>query len=56
MEQIIARTHLVMHKGIYRVERDFINDAISLDFRAQKFSLIFRIKTLFSRMSLYFAL
>ena len=32
-----------MHKGILRVERIFINDAInfSLDFRAQYFPLIF---------------
>ena len=30
-----------MHQETYRVERIFINDAISLDFRAQKLSLIF---------------
>ena len=41
MEQISARTHLVMHQGTFRVERIFINDGISLDFRAQKFPLIF---------------
>ena len=47
LEQIIVRTHFVMYKGTFRVDRIFINDAMSLDFRAQKFSLIFRIKTLF---------
>ena len=26
-----------MHEGIFRVKRIFINDAISLDFRAQNF-------------------
>ena len=36
LEQIIARTHFVMHKGTSRVERIFINDAIAVDFRAQK--------------------
>ena len=41
LEQIIARRPFVMHKGTFRVERIFINDAISLDFRAQKFPLIF---------------
>ena len=30
-----------MHDETFRVERIFINDAISLDFRAQKFPLIF---------------
>ena len=29
-----------MQQGIFRVEHIFINDAISLDFRAQKFPLI----------------
>ena len=41
LEQIIARTPSVMHQGKFRVERIFINDAISLDFRAQNFPLIF---------------
>ena len=41
LEQIIARTPFVMHKGTFRVERIFINDAFSLDFRAQNFPLIF---------------
>ena len=30
-----------MQQGIFRVEYIFINDAVSLDFRAQKFPLIF---------------
>ena len=56
MEQIIARTPFVMHLGIYRVEHIFINDAISLDFRAQNFPLIFPYKNTFlNSMSLYFA-
>ena len=41
VEQIIARTHLVMYLGTFRVERIFFNDAISSYFRAQKFPLIF---------------
>ena len=41
LEQIIARTPFVMHYGTFRFERVFINDASSLDFRAQKFPLIF---------------
>ena len=41
LEQIIARTPFIMHLGTFRVERILINDAISLDFRAQKFNLIF---------------
>ena len=41
MEQIIATTPFVMHKGTFKVERIFINDAVSLDFCAQKFRLIF---------------
>ena len=57
MEQIIARTHLVMHYGTFRVERGFINDAVSLDFRSQKFPLIFPyLNTSLNSMSLYFAL
>ena len=28
-----------MHSGTFRVERIFINDDISLDFRAQKFGI-----------------
>ena len=41
LEEIIARTPFVKHSGIFRVERIFMNNAISLDFRAQKFPLIF---------------
>ena len=41
LKQIIARTPFVMHKETFRVGRIFINDAISLDFRAQKFPSIF---------------
>ena len=42
LEQIIARTSFLMHQGTFRVECIFINnDAISLDFRAQKFPSIF---------------
>ena len=32
LEQIVARTQLVMHQGTFRVEHSFIYDAISLDF------------------------
>ena len=41
LEQIIARTHFIMYKGTFRMDRIFIDDAIFLDFRAQKLSLIF---------------
>ena len=41
LEQIIAMTPFVMHKGTFRAERIFNNDAMSLDFRAQNFPLIF---------------
>ena len=41
LEQIIARTPFVMHKGRVRVERIFINNTISLDFRTQKLPFIF---------------
>ena len=47
MTQIITRTPLEMHKGTVRVERILINDAISLDIRAQKFRLIFPYKRSF---------
>ena len=36
LEQIIARTHFVMHQGTFRVEGILINDVISLDFCAKK--------------------
>ena len=39
-----------MQQGIFRVEYIFINDAVSLDFRAQKFPFFL------NSMSLYFAL
>ena len=46
-----------MHYGTIIVERIFINNAISLDFRAQKFPLIFSYENTFlNSMSLYFAL
>ena len=57
MEQTVARTSFVMHEGTFRVERIFINDAISLDFRAQKLPLIFPYyNTFLNNISLYFAL
>ena len=46
-----------MQQGIFRVEYIFINDAISLDFRAQKFPLIcLYLNPFLNSMSLYFAL
>ena len=41
MEQVIARTQSVKHKGLFNVERMFNKDVISLDFCAQNFPLIF---------------
>ena len=41
LEQIIARTPFVMHLGTFAVEDILTNDAISLDFCAQKFPLNF---------------
>ena len=38
---IIARTPFVMYKGTFRVERIFINNAFSFDFRAQNIPLVF---------------
>ena len=36
----MAGTSFVMHSGIFGVEHISINDAISLDFRAENFPLI----------------
>ena len=41
LEKIIARTHSFMHQSFFRPNYIFDNDAYFLDFRAQKFSLIF---------------
>ena len=41
LEQIIARTVCAMHYGIFSLYYIFKNDACFLDFRAQKFPLIF---------------
>ena len=40
-QKIIARTLCFMHQGILSPYNIFNNDAYFLDFRAQKFSLIF---------------
>ena len=39
--KIIARTHCFMHQSFFRPNYIFNNNAYFLDFRAQKFSLIF---------------
>ena len=41
LEKIIARTHCFMHQSFFRPNYIFDNDAYFLDFRAQKFPLIF---------------
>ena len=41
LEKIIARTHCFMHRSLFRPNYIFNNDAYFLDFRAQKFPLIF---------------
>ena len=41
LEKIIARTHCFMHHSFFRPNYIFNNDAYFLDFRAQKFPLIF---------------
>ena len=41
LEKIIARTHCFMHGCLFRPYYIFNNDAYFLDFRAQKFPLIF---------------
>ena len=41
LEKIIARTHCFMHQNFFRQNYIFNNDAYFLDFRAQKFPLIF---------------
>ena len=45
----MARMHFVKLKGTFRVECIFINDAISLDFRAQSFPLIFPYENTFKQ-------
>ena len=46
-----------MRLGTFRVDCIFINDSISLDFRAQNFPLIFPYKNTFlNSKSVYFAL
>ena len=41
LEKIIARTRCFMHQSFFRTNYIFNNDAYFLDFRAQKFPLIF---------------
>ena len=41
LEKIIARTHCFMHQSFFRPNYILNNDAYFLDFRAQKFPLIF---------------
>ena len=41
LEKIIAGTHCFMHQSFFRPNYIFNNNAYFLDFRAQKFSLIF---------------
>ena len=41
LEKIIARTHCFMLQSFFRANYIFNNDAYFLDFRAQKFLLIF---------------
>ena len=41
LEKIIARMHCSMHQSFFRPNYIFNNDAYYLDFRAQKFPLIF---------------
>ena len=41
LEKIIAWTHCFMHQSFFRPNYIFNNDAYFLDFRAQKFPLIF---------------
>ena len=41
LEKIIARTHCFMIQSFFRPNYIFNNDAYFLDFRAQKFPLIF---------------
>ena len=41
LEKIIARTLCFMHSSFFRPNYNFTNDAYFLDFRAQKFPLIF---------------
>ena len=41
LEKIIARTHCFMHQSLFRPNYIFNNNAYFLDFRAQKFPLIF---------------
>ena len=41
LKKIIARTHCFMHQFFFRPNYIFNNDAYFLDFRAQKFPLIF---------------
>ena len=47
-KKIIARTLCTMHHGILSLYYIFNNDAYFLDFRAQKFLLIFLFKILFN--------
>ena len=57
LEQLIAMTPFVMHLETFRVERIFINDAISEDFRAQKIPFdLFVLKQFLNSRSFYFAL
>ena len=48
LEKIIARRHCFMHQSFFRPNYIFNNDAYFLDFRAQKFPLIFLMLTPFN--------
>ena len=55
MEKIIARTLRFMHQSFFRPNYIFKNDAYFLDFRAQKFPLIFfNVNPFKHQQALYF--
>ena len=54
LEKIIARTLCFMHQSFFRPNYIFDNDAHFLDFRAQKFTLIFFNVNPFQHQALHF--
>ena len=55
LEKIIARTRRFMHQSFFRPNYIFNNDAYFLDFRAQKFPLIFfNVNPLYNQQALHF--
>ena len=55
LEKIIARTLCFMHQSLFRPNYIFNNDAYFLDFRAQKFPLIFlNVNPLLHQQTLHF--